>query len=232
MCTASDRRADELRGNAEKNNDSDDDFARATAREQALKPGAEQPLQSCVHHYEKHDDRENAWQKRGAGLASADRNCQQPADRSHSGKIGQAVCETDEIERREAKWKTQQRAKLKLCAESGHENVDHLPEKKNAPEKQEQPSEVIGRKRNISTPKESETQADHQDAANECRPDHPDQIQAAVFSPKTIALDPKTHHLFVSTAQYGETPAATTENPNPRPKVLPGTFMVLEYGIK
>jgi len=49
---------------------------------------------------------------------------------------------------------------------------------------------------------------------------------------KTIALDPKTHHLFVSTAQYGETPAATTENPNPRPKVLPGTFMVLEYGIK
>ncbi len=49
---------------------------------------------------------------------------------------------------------------------------------------------------------------------------------------RTIALDPKTHHLFVSTAQYGETPAPTTENPNPRPKVVPGTFMVLEYGIK
>lgn len=47
---------------------------------------------------------------------------------------------------------------------------------------------------------------------------------------RTIALDPKTHHVFVSTAQYGETPAATTENPNPRPKVVPGTFMVLEYG--
>jgi outer membrane protein assembly factor BamB len=49
---------------------------------------------------------------------------------------------------------------------------------------------------------------------------------------RTIALDEKTHHVFVSTAQYGETPAATTENPNPRPKVIPGTFMVMEYGIK
>lgn len=49
---------------------------------------------------------------------------------------------------------------------------------------------------------------------------------------RTITLDPKTHHVFVSTAQYGETPAPTTENPNPRPKVVPGTFMVLEYGIK
>jgi DNA-binding beta-propeller fold protein YncE len=49
---------------------------------------------------------------------------------------------------------------------------------------------------------------------------------------RTIALDPKTHHVFVSAAQYGETPAATTENPNPRPKVVPGTFMILEYGLK
>src|SRR6478735_6298694 len=49
---------------------------------------------------------------------------------------------------------------------------------------------------------------------------------------RTITLDPKTHHGFVSTAQYGETPAATAENPNPRPKVVPGTFMVLEYGMK
>ncbi len=49
---------------------------------------------------------------------------------------------------------------------------------------------------------------------------------------RTIALDAKTHHVFVSTAKRGETPAATAENPNPRPKVIPGTFMVLEYGIK
>ncbi len=49
---------------------------------------------------------------------------------------------------------------------------------------------------------------------------------------RTITLDTKTHHLYVSTAQFGETPAPTAENPNPRPKVVPGTFMVLEYGIK
>lgn len=49
---------------------------------------------------------------------------------------------------------------------------------------------------------------------------------------KTIAYDSKTQHVFVTTAQYGETPAATAENPNPRPKVVSGTFMVLEYGMK
>jgi DNA-binding beta-propeller fold protein YncE len=49
---------------------------------------------------------------------------------------------------------------------------------------------------------------------------------------RTIALDPKTHHVFVSSAQYGETPAATADNPRPRPPVVPGTFMVIELGTK
>lgn len=49
---------------------------------------------------------------------------------------------------------------------------------------------------------------------------------------RTIAFDSKTQHVFVSTAQYGETSAATAEVPNPRPKVIPGTFMILEYGRK
>jgi DNA-binding beta-propeller fold protein YncE len=47
---------------------------------------------------------------------------------------------------------------------------------------------------------------------------------------KTIALDSKTHHLFLSTAEYGAAPKATQENPNPKPTVTPGTFMVLEFG--
>jgi len=47
---------------------------------------------------------------------------------------------------------------------------------------------------------------------------------------RTIALDPKTHHLFTCTADYGPKPAATTENPHPRPSIVPGTFRVLEYG--
>ena len=47
---------------------------------------------------------------------------------------------------------------------------------------------------------------------------------------RTIALDPKTHHLFTCTADYGPTPAATADNPHPRPSIIPGTFRVLEYG--
>jgi hypothetical protein len=49
---------------------------------------------------------------------------------------------------------------------------------------------------------------------------------------RTIALDSKTHHVFVSSAKFGETPPATAENPRPRPKIVPGTFMVLELGKK
>jgi DNA-binding beta-propeller fold protein YncE len=48
---------------------------------------------------------------------------------------------------------------------------------------------------------------------------------------RTITLDPQTHHLFVSTAQFGDAPPATAENPNPRPKIMPNTFTVLEYGM-
>jgi len=47
---------------------------------------------------------------------------------------------------------------------------------------------------------------------------------------KTVTLDPVTHHLFLQTAEYGETPAATKENPRPRPAIKPGTFQVLEIG--
>jgi DNA-binding beta-propeller fold protein YncE len=49
---------------------------------------------------------------------------------------------------------------------------------------------------------------------------------------RTITIDPMSHHIFVTTAEYGPAPAATTENPKPRPAVKPGTFMVLEYAAK
>jgi DNA-binding beta-propeller fold protein YncE len=49
---------------------------------------------------------------------------------------------------------------------------------------------------------------------------------------RTIALDSRKHHVFVSSAQYGETPPATTENPKPRPSIVPGTFTILELGKK
>jgi DNA-binding beta-propeller fold protein YncE len=47
---------------------------------------------------------------------------------------------------------------------------------------------------------------------------------------RTMELDPKTHHVFVVTAEYGPAPAPTAEQPRPRPTVVPGSFMVLEFG--
>jgi YVTN family beta-propeller protein len=47
---------------------------------------------------------------------------------------------------------------------------------------------------------------------------------------RTMELDPKTHHVFVVTAEFGPAPAPTKEQPRPRPAVVPGSFMVLEFG--
>jgi DNA-binding beta-propeller fold protein YncE len=46
---------------------------------------------------------------------------------------------------------------------------------------------------------------------------------------KTMALDPKTHRLFIPAAEFGPTPAATADNPRPRPQIIPGKFTVLVY---
>jgi DNA-binding beta-propeller fold protein YncE len=47
---------------------------------------------------------------------------------------------------------------------------------------------------------------------------------------RTMELDPKTHNVFVVTAEFGPTPAPTPEQPRPRPPVVPGTFQLLVYG--
>jgi DNA-binding beta-propeller fold protein YncE len=44
---------------------------------------------------------------------------------------------------------------------------------------------------------------------------------------RTIALDKKTHHLFMSTAEY-EPAKPSADNPNPRPVIKPDTFMLLD----
>jgi DNA-binding beta-propeller fold protein YncE len=44
---------------------------------------------------------------------------------------------------------------------------------------------------------------------------------------RTMALDATTHKIYLSSAEYGPAPAATAQNPHPRPAVLPGTFKVL-----
>src|SRR5262249_30580271 len=44
---------------------------------------------------------------------------------------------------------------------------------------------------------------------------------------RTIAVDPRTHRLFLPTAEFGPPPAATADNPRPRPTIVPGSFVVL-----
>ncbi len=46
-------------------------------------------------------------------------------------------------------------------------------------------------------------------------------------SGRTMALDPKTGKIYVSVAEFGPRPAATPENPRPRPPVVPGSFTVI-----
>jgi YVTN family beta-propeller protein len=50
------------------------------------------------------------------------------------------------------------------------------------------------------------------------------------FGARNMALDPKTHQLFIDTADF--TPAAepTTEQPHPQPTPVSGTFRLLVYG--
>jgi YVTN family beta-propeller protein len=47
---------------------------------------------------------------------------------------------------------------------------------------------------------------------------------------RTMALDTKTHQIFLPTAQFGETPAPTAERPRPRPTIVPNSFMILVFG--
>ena len=47
---------------------------------------------------------------------------------------------------------------------------------------------------------------------------------------RTMALDPKTHLLYLVTAQFGPAPAATADNPRPRPAIVAGSFTLLVVG--
>lgn len=47
---------------------------------------------------------------------------------------------------------------------------------------------------------------------------------------RTMAVDRKTHKIYLPTAQFGETPAPTKERPRPRPPIIPNSFVILVYG--
>jgi hypothetical protein len=44
---------------------------------------------------------------------------------------------------------------------------------------------------------------------------------------RTLALDERTHRVFLVTASFAPAPAATAEQPHPRPPMLPGSFRLL-----
>ncbi|HET6217510.1 MAG TPA: hypothetical protein VFE27_10870 [Acidobacteriaceae bacterium] len=50
------------------------------------------------------------------------------------------------------------------------------------------------------------------------------------YGAKTMNIDPKTHYLFLTTADFGPVPAPTREKPKPQRSPIPGTFRVLIYG--
>jgi DNA-binding beta-propeller fold protein YncE len=49
---------------------------------------------------------------------------------------------------------------------------------------------------------------------------------------RTMALDPKTHKIYMSTAEFGPAPAPTADRPRPRPPMIPGSFTVLVLEMK
>jgi DNA-binding beta-propeller fold protein YncE len=49
---------------------------------------------------------------------------------------------------------------------------------------------------------------------------------------RTMTLDRETHQVFLVTADFGPPPAASADNPHPRPAILPGSFVVLVYAKK
>jgi len=60
----------------------------------------------------------------------------------------------------------------------------------------------------------------------------PDKFSVAESVPtkrgaRTLALDSKTHNVFVVTADFGPPPAPTADNPHPRRSIVPDTFVVL-----
>src|SRR5436305_5967768 len=64
------------------------------------------------------------------------------------------------------------------------------------------------------------------------REESPDRLSVVANVPtrrgaRTMALDEKTHAVYLSTAELGPAPAPTAQQPHPRPAIKPDTFTVL-----
>jgi DNA-binding beta-propeller fold protein YncE len=51
---------------------------------------------------------------------------------------------------------------------------------------------------------------------------------ATMQGARTLAVDTRTHHLYLPSAEYNPAPEATADNPRPRRTMKPDTFVVLE----
>jgi YVTN family beta-propeller protein len=76
------------------------------------------------------------------------------------------------------------------------------------------------------------TQAGKIHIFHEDSPDKLSEVETVTteYGAKTMALDPKTHNLYLTTSDFGPPPAPTPEHPNPDPAAIPGTFRLLIYG--
>ncbi len=50
------------------------------------------------------------------------------------------------------------------------------------------------------------------------------------MSARTMSLDPKTHRIYLSAAEFGPAPEPTADHPRPRPPMIPGSFTILILG--
>jgi DNA-binding beta-propeller fold protein YncE len=64
----------------------------------------------------------------------------------------------------------------------------------------------------------------HEDAPDKFSVAETDSTQR---SARTLALDPKTHRIYMPAAMFGDAPAATPETPRPRRPMVPDSFVIL-----
>ena len=69
--------------------------------------------------------------------------------------------------------------------------------------------------------------------AHEEAPDKltPVQSLATEKGARTMALDPTTHKIYLATAKFEPAPEQAPGAPRQRPKMIPGTFKILVYGM-
>jgi DNA-binding beta-propeller fold protein YncE len=70
--------------------------------------------------------------------------------------------------------------------------------------------------------------------AHEDSPDKLTFVQTLTTEPgaKTMALDPKTHKIYLPTAKFEPQPEQAAGSPRQRPTKIPGTFKILVYGME